>query len=130
MKANEAKLMMQVVKVTQRDYETVEKLLVIARLAKKHHRLAEMACNGEGYVRGKLYTCGQVEGYAVSAYTYHSEGVADESITVFDVESDKVEAKIKALVSKLGTGWAVEFQGDPRGNTVKVSYNNRWINLA
>ena len=123
MKANEAKLMVQVVKVTQQDYETVKKLMVIARLAKKHHRLAEMECNGEGWIKGRHYFAGSPNRGEYSAY------VADDT-TIFNVESDKVEAKIKDLVSKLGTGWTVEFQGDPRGNTVKVSFNDRYVELA
>ena len=65
-------------------YEAISKL---RPLAKKHHRLAEMSCNGVG------------------------------------VESQKTEDKIKAICQ--ATGLTCEFQGDPRGDTVKVSYNGR-----
>ena len=110
--------------------EITLKLLTIRQLAKKHHRLAEMDCNGEGWIRGQRYYCGKIDDYAQREYGagVKSAYVAQDTM-IFDVESDKVEAKIKDLVSQLGKGWAVEFQGDPRGNTVKVSFNNRWIDL-
>jgi len=37
------------------------------------------------------------------------------------------EAKIKALCDKIG--FTVEFQGDPRGNTVKLSYKGSYVEI-
>lgn len=87
----------------------------IRRLAKKHHRLAKMDCNGEGVLRGYTYTRGNVEGkdrWKISAY------LRDGETTIFTAESDKVEAKISELA--LSIGLLASFQGDPRGNTVKL----------
>ena len=121
------------------DIETVAMtLLTIRRLAKKHHRLAEMSCNGQGFVRGVLYTTGpvsQVPGYekaqygfeAKTAYLHPNCGGFLEELTIFDSESHKVEEKIRALCAKIG--FTVEFQGDPRGNTVKLAYKGRYVEI-
>ena len=101
-------------------------LLTIRRLAKKHHRLAEMSCNGEGWLNGHHYYAGIIDEHnssCVSAY------VTDE-VTVFDQKSEQIEAKITALVAQLGRRWSVEFQGDPRGDTVQVSYQGQWQNIT
>ena len=105
--------------------------LVIKRLAKKHHRLAEMDCNGEGWVRGQRYYGGQIDDYAKKEYGYSVKSAYpdDSEVSVFDKEGEKVEAKITDLVKQLGDGWRVEFQGDPRGNTVKLFYADRWVNV-
>ena len=67
--------------------------------------------------------------------------MSDELLSVNDIKdkinrpetlfmiNQKVEAKIDAMIGQLGDGWMVEYQGDPRGNTVKVSYQGRWIRL-
>ena len=118
-------------------------LLTIRRLANKHHRLAEMGCNGEGVIRGVHYYSGAIDDYAKRTYGY---GVKSSYLTpedletgedVFDKESVKVEAKIKALTEELPYDakrgqlypWRVEFQGDPRGNTVKLYYQDRYIDI-
>ena len=108
------------------------KLLTIRRLAKKHHHLAEMECNGEGWIRGQRYYSGSIDEWAKSQYgsSIQSAYVADEEDSIFSVEQGKVEAKITDLVNQLGTGWRVEFQGDPRGNTVKLYCGTSWINLS
>ena len=121
---------------SEKTEQVVLKLLTIRRLAKKHHRLAEFMCNGEGWIRGQRYYCGTIDDYArreygagvKSAFPSRNDDV-DADVSVFDEESDKVEAKITDLVKQLGEGWKVEFQGDPRGNTVKVTYIDRWINI-
>lgn len=77
----------------------------ICRLAKTHHRLAEIACNRE--------------------------------LTDFEnKQDDAVEARITDLVAMLpepdNSKWEIEFQGDPRGSTVKLRaqgyerYYNNW----
>ena len=119
MKAIEAQMLAQIVSVTETQREQIARLLTIARLARKHHRLAETACNGEGAVNGRWY---RLDGSTPDAYP-----VPD--VSVFDLATEKVEAQIQNLVALLGEGWRVEFQGDPRGWTVKVYHENRLLNL-
>ena len=97
---------------TELTQENIEALLTIRRMAKKHDRLAEMSCNGEGTVNGKWY---RLDGSTPGAY------ISDD-VTVFDVASDKLEEKIGEVVKGI-KGVTVEFQGDPRGYTVKLAYN-------
>lgn len=94
------------------DRDIAETLAKVKRLARKHNRLAEYDCNGEGYVNGKFWRLDDKAAY-----------VGGESI--FTRESDKVEAKIKALAD--GLGMAVKFQGDPRGYTVRLFMGDKDI---
>ena len=101
-------------------WEMLPTLLTLARLAKKHHKLAEIACNGEGYIRGRAYTCGVKSDNVSSAYV-------SEDRTIFDVESEKVEAKIESICKRIGL--RVEFQGDPRGYTCKFYFGERFLDI-
>lgn len=108
--------------------------LIIRRLAKRHRRLAEMECNGEGVIRGQFYSTAIGSGIPLpatkSAYLLPKAKIEEGEygeVTVFDVESDKIEAKINALCAKIG--FTVEFQGDPRGNTVKLAYKGRYVEI-
>ena len=101
--------------------DSMKTLLSLRRLAKKHHRLAEMDCNGEGVIRGVHYYNGTIDDYARREY---GQGVQSAYIkddakerTVFDVEDDKLRLKIEKLCKIIGL--TVEFQGDPRGYTCK-----------
>lgn len=118
------------------DFELVKK---VKRLAKKHQRLAEYSCNGVGWIRGVCYYNGAIDDWAKKQY---GQGVKSAYIVddeaVFDVELSKVRGKIFALLGlRVGKGltvpavekWRVEFQGDPRGNTVKLFYENDYIEL-
>lgn len=103
--------------------EFVGSLLTLRRLALKHHRLAEMDCNGEGVIRGVHYYNGTIDDYArgvKSAYV-------SPDLTIFTKESDKVEDKIKALCDKQGI--TVEFQGDPRGYTCKFFFQGQFLDV-
>lgn len=102
----------------------VYELLTLRRLAKKHHRLAEMACNGEGVIRGQFYSMAVGGGIPIPCT---KTAYVSDDMTVFDVESDKVEAKIKAICDRLGL--RVEFQGDPRGYTVKFYKGDRFLDI-
>lgn len=93
-------------------------LLTLRRLAKKHHKLAEIACNGEGYIRGQFYSGDSNTG---------NTAMVTNGVYVWDIESGKVEAKIKALTDKIGL--RVEFQGDPRGYTCKFYFGERFLDL-
>lgn len=95
--------------------------LTLRRLANKHHRIAEMDCNGVGIIRGQAYTTGQGGAFHKSAY------LPDGETTIFTAESDKVEAKIQGICDRLGL--RVEFQGDPRGYTVKVFKGERFLDI-
>jgi hypothetical protein len=109
--------------------------LTVRRLAKKHHRLAEMSCNGCGYVKGQNYTTALSFGNKPDAYHVREFGYGvksaylteDAENDVFDVESERIETKIKALCDKVG--FRVEFQGDPRGNTVKLFNGERQVEI-
>ena len=98
----------------------------IRRLARKHHRLAEMSCNGVGYVNGHTYYGGRVDEWAKKEY---GQGVRssygldpkDPERDIFGIESDKIERKIMLLTDAMGKGVVVTYQGDPRGNTVKIA---------
>lgn len=105
--------------------------LMIRRLAKKHHRLAEMSCNGYGYVNGQSYYNGTIDDYARREYGYNVKSAyVEDDVDVFDVESERVQKKIADIVNfKLGKDWHVEFQGDPRGNTVKLFFKDRYIDI-
>ena len=101
----------------------------IRRLARKHQRLAEMSCNGVGYVKGQMYYNGRIDDYAKRQYGPNVKSAyldKDCEETIFDNESDKVQDKINALAKPVGL--TVEYQGDPRGATVKVKYQD--INLT
>ena len=121
--------------VTPPDYEArqvfMAALLQIRRLAKRHHRLAEMDCNGEGVIRGVHYYNGAIDDYARREYGHgvKSAYLKDE-VTVFDVESDKIQAKILKIAETV-PALVVTFQGEPRGNTVKLeTKDGRWIDLC
>jgi hypothetical protein len=107
------KLSIHKIELTEELWNGLQK---VRRLAKRHDRLAEMDCNGEGYVRGKFYRC---DGSVPSAY------MPDGETTIFDAESEKVAAKITAICKPLRI--KPEFQGDPRGYTVRLSMKSRDI---
>ena len=103
-------------------------LLKVYRLALRHDRLAEMSCNGVGYIRGQVYSMARIDDYERRTHghsvksAYIKEG---EENTIFDVESEKIEAKITAICEK----WHVraDFQGDPRGYTVRLTLGTKDI---
>ena len=110
------------------EYSDFEVLQKVKRLAKKHHRLAEMDCNGYGVVKGKMYYNGTIDSYAKKNYGYNVQSAfVEDEVTIFDVEADRIEDKIKDLIK--GTAFNVEFQGDPRGNTVKLTFEGAFIEL-
>lgn len=117
----------------------------IKRLARKHHRLAEMSCNGVGTIKGVTYYNGAIDDYARRTYGQNVKQAliqfVDADMDIFEIEQGRVSDKINALVKELNGGgptaspngvlgaWKVEYQGDPRGNTVKLYCCERWINL-
>lgn len=118
-----------------KDYDLIRK---IARLARKHQRQSENDCNGVGYVNGQVYYCGQIDLYAKEEYGYNvkSAYASNEETSIFNLEAEKIEEKIKSLLLEKNqceisahSLWRVEFQGDPRGATVKLFYENEYIGL-
>ena len=79
--------------------QIINTCLTLRRLAKKHHRLAEMSCNGYGYVKGQNYYCGTIDDYARREYGFNVKSAyVQDDVDIFDVESDKVADKIKAPI--------------------------------
>lgn len=108
----------------------IYELLTLRRLANKHHKLAEMDCNGEGVIRGVHYYAGSIDNYAKCRYgggVKSAYNNSDSGETIFYDEGEKVETKIKSICKRLGL--TVEFQGDPRGYTVKVFKDGVFLDL-
>jgi hypothetical protein len=131
MKTSEAKVMNELHRVGytfEGAIEALPELMTLRRLANKHRKLAEMDCNGVGVVRGVCYYNGTIDNYARREYgPFVQSAYTSDDVTVFDVESDKVQAKIEAICARLGL--RVEFQGDPRGYTVKVFKGDRFLDI-
>lgn len=83
----------------------------ITRNAVTHDRLAEAECNGD-------YPCDNGERPLISC-TRCESGYAPSHVIRGLCDSCRCEDRIKALCAQAGVN--VEFQGDPRGWTVKVS---------
>lgn len=112
------------------DYVDFQLVRKISRLAKKHHRQAENSCNGVGVVNGQVYYGGAIDDYAKRQYGYgvKSAYTTDDELDIFTLEQDKIEDKINALLKDKGK-FRVEYQSDPRGLTVKLYYENDFIEL-
>lgn len=94
-----------------KDYDIIKK---VKRLYHKHHRQAENNYNGEGFVNGQWYRCDNESAYI------------SEDQTRFSYEMGLIEAKIDRLI-KNKPQFKVEYQGDPRGYTVKLYYSSDLI---
>ena len=107
------------------NFDDLELIQKIKRLAEKYQSLGVMDCNGKGYIKGNHYhtalSYGQKgESYylgCVSAYI-----VSDNEKTIFDIESEKIFDKINNLVATR-PAFSVKFQGDCRGAMVRLFYN-------
>ncbi len=89
----------------------VELLSNLRKYLKKHHRICEFACNGEGVIRGKFYRLDSENAYI------------DSERTVFDLEIEKIEEKIRKILKN--SKFNCKFQHDPRGYTAKIFYKNK-----
>lgn len=97
----------------------------IKRLSQKHRTMATADCDGYGVVRGQVYCVGRIDDYAKakhgasvkSAYT-----IPGDEETIFDREMERINEKLITLGNRLGL--YMEFQDDPRGETVKVFYKS------
>lgn len=107
-----------------KDYAIIQR---IARLSKKHQRQCENSCNGQGVVNGQIYYNGSIDDYAKRTYGYNVKSAyVNDDESIFDVEAGKIEDKINRLIKD--TRFKVEYQGDPRGYTVKLYYEGDFIN--
>ena len=124
------------------DYQDFDLIIKIQRLARKHQRQCENSCNGVGYVNGQVYSTalsyGQEPGeYEKREYGYNVKSAyinKDNEDCIFDIEAGKIEDRINTLIKEANKKkdkdmFFVEFQGDPRGATVKLFYDGDYIEL-
>ena len=125
------------------DYKDFDVIKKISRLAKKHQRQCVNSCNGVGYVNGQCYYNGTIDDWARREYGQSVKSAyldKDCEESVFDNEAGKIEDKINKLIDEMHNDprrrkflgqiiWKVEFQGDPRGATVKLYYEGDYIEL-
>lgn len=112
------------------DYKDFDIIKKISRLAHKHQIQATNDCNGEGFVNGQHYYGGNIDDWAKRQYgeNVKSAYIDNTEETIFYKEMDKIEEKINNLI-KDNPKFKVEYQGDPRGNTVKLCYEGDFIEL-
>ena len=123
------------------NFKDMELIKKVRRLSRKHQRQSCNSCNGYGYVNGQVYYSGTINDYTkqkngVSVKSAYVNGVNEG--TIFDKEMLKIEEKIYKLVYQFNhekyalwrvKPFKVEIQGDPRGATVKLTYDNYYIEL-
>ncbi len=110
-----------------RDFDIIKK---VSRLARKHQAQAVNECNGVGYVKGQCYYMGNIDDWAKREYGYNVKDAyldKDFETNVFDKESERIQDKINSIIKN--SKFKVEYQGDPRGNTVKLYYEGDYIEL-
>ena len=110
------------------NYKDFAILQRIARLSKQHQKQATNSCNGYGIVKGQMYYGGQIDDYAKREYGYNVKSSyldKDCEESIFDKEMGNIEDKINKLIEN--TKFTVEYQGDPRGWTVKLFYDKDQI---
>ncbi len=124
------------------DFKDMELIKKIKRLATKHQKQCENSCNGYGTVKGQVYYNGTIDDYAKRTYGLNVKSAyLDNEETVFDKEIDHLEAKIKSLLGIshcvfpikdkgfIADKYRLDFQHDPRGATVRLYYEDYFINL-
>ncbi len=110
-----------------RDFDIIKK---VSRLARKHQAQAVNECNGVGYVKGQCYYMGNIDDWAKREYGQNVKDAyldKDCETNVFDRESERIQDKINSIIKN--SKFKVEYQGDPRGNTVKLYYEGDFIEL-
>lgn len=122
------------------DYKDMDIIKRVKRLAMKHHKQCENSCNGSGYVKEQCYYVGAIDNFSRSTCGQNVKSAyVKEDESIFDVEATRIEDKILNIVGaydkkannleKKGP-FTVEFQGDPRGATVKLYYEGDFIDLS
>lgn len=106
----------------------------LLRAATTHHRLSERECNGDDWCEGDtarakriglLVDCPNAamrsEAWCpVCSARNASEG--HDLVTRSSVAMERLEGRLRKLM--LPSGVSVDFQGDPRGYTVRLVYDN------
>ena len=86
-------------------YDKLDQIEKLHRLLGKYDRLQELLCNGRGWWAG----------YDVQEYD-----LDNDEPSPLRIAEQKVEDKIKALVSQIDSSLTVDFQGGPRGYCVRI----------
>ena len=110
------------------DYKDYKVIQHVKRLANKHQTQAVNGCNGYGVVKGQMYYGGSIDNYARREYGQSVKSSyidKDCEENIFDKEGSAIQDKINLLIKD--TRFTVEYQGDPRGNTVKLFYEGDYI---
>ena len=110
------------------NYEDFDLIKKVQRLANKHLRQAVNECNGEGFVNGQHYYNGNIDDWARREYGQgvKSAYIDDSEESIFYKEMERLEDKINKLIAE-NPRFKVEYQGDPRGYTVKLTYEGDLI---
>ena len=113
------------------DYKDMDLIKKVRRLARKHQSQCENDCNGSGIVAGQMYYTGYIDDYAQKQYgpsvkPGYIDRIGDR--TVFYAEIMRLEDRINDLLDSKSQ-FTVIYQRDPRGATVKLSYNGSDIAL-
>jgi len=114
------------------DHEDFELIKKIKRLAKHHQEQTENDCNGVGFVKGIRYYSGSIDDYVKREYGYNvkSSYIDNTEETIFVKEQGKTEIKINSLIAGFNKkGYRIEYQGDPRGATVRLTLDGDYIEL-
>ena len=104
-------------------YELSQLMTKLKSLSRAHHKQCENSCNGRGYIGRQCYTLGTVQGTPHNIKSGYVDLTRNDSQTVFDQECDRLEDKIRDLLTGLKIECDWELQGDPRGATVKLVIN-------
>lgn len=84
----------------------------------KLHKLMVYSCNGVGMINGVNYYNGTIDDYAKREYGYNVKSAyIEDDVTIFDVEAEKLENKLRELFPKL----PFFVNGDARGYTLKLN---------
>ena len=112
-------------------YELSQLMTKLKSLSRAHHKQCENSCNGRGYIGRQCYTLGTVQGTPHNIKSGYVDLTRNDSQTVFDTECDRLEDKMRNIMKNLQSNGKLnnivlgkfEFQGDPRGATVKLVIN-------
>lgn len=108
---------------------TLKDFIILGKLkmwSKQHQKFCVYRCNGVGVIKGKTYFSGAIDDYARHQYGNNVENAnINDDENIFDIEADKVLSKIEKLIKN--TKFTIKTQGDPRGETVRIFYNGKYI---
>lgn len=114
------------------DYKDMEVIKQVRRLSRKHDRQCVNDCNGSGYVGSQFYYTGMIDDYAKQTYGVNVKSgfIGDDEDSIFYHEIKRLELRIHAVINKTLNPFTVQFQHDPRGNTVKLFYDGDYVDIS